>query len=101
MIEDWVLATVHMWILKFDKVETRRLIETKISFDKVYEAFVKLSEEVPSVVKPVKHVGGKTGTAIEQTAKEIVDVVYDLDKKSDLSCLVKSGSLSGTCYQYK
>ena len=43
----------------------------------MYDAFVKLSEEAQCVTKPVKHTDGKAGTAIEQTAKEIVDVIYD------------------------
>ena len=84
VIEDWVLATVHMWVVKLDKQEARRLIETKITFERVYEAFVKLTEEAQCSGKPVKHTdGGKAGTAIEQTAKEIVDVIYDLDKRAD------------------
>ena len=45
VIEDWVLSTVHMWVVKFDKQAARRLIESKITFERVYEAFVKLTEE--------------------------------------------------------
>ena len=83
VIDDWVLSTVHMWVMRLSKAETRRLIEANIPFERVYEAFVKLSEEAQGVTKPVKHTGGRAGTAIEQTAKEIVDVIYDLDKRAD------------------
>ena len=81
VIDDWVLSTVHIWVIRFDKQEARRLIESKITLERLYEAFVKLHESAQSVSKPVKHnEGGKAGSAIEQTAKEIVDVIYDLDK---------------------
>ena len=31
VIDDWVLSTVHMWVIRFDKQEARRLIESKIT----------------------------------------------------------------------
>ena len=54
-------------------------LTVKIPYDKLYEAFVKLNEEAQCGSRPVKHTGGKAGTAVEQTAREIVDTVYDLD----------------------
>ena len=83
VIDDWILATVHMWVIDGEKVEARRRIETHIPYEKLYEAFVKLSEKSQGIKKPVKHTNGAKGTAIEQTAKEIVDILYDLDKHVD------------------
>ena len=90
VVDDWVLATVHMWVIKLDKVEARRLIESHIPLERLFEAFVKLSEESQCIKKPVKHSNGQNGTAIEQTAKEIVDVIFDLDKHVDCPRFVLS-----------
>ena len=84
VIDDWVLASVHIWVMKLSKEDARRLIVTNIPLEKVFDAFVKLSEEAQCVTKAVKHTDGRAGTAIEQTAKEIVDVVFHLDKRADL-----------------
>ena len=79
VIEDWVLSTVHMWILKFNKEGAQRLLVEKISSEKVYEAHVKLSEEV-MIQKPVKHRDNSSGPGEQQIARDLINAVYDLDQ---------------------
>ena len=87
-IKDRVLATTHMWVINFDKDETRRLVKKNFCFEQVFGALMKLYN--PDAVgvhfcdKPVKHIdNGKPGRALDLSTDELVDIVWKLDKSDD------------------
>ena len=80
-IEDnWLLATVSMWVCDTSCREARRLIEENLEFEQVFEAHLRLSE-ILGKKKPVKHRDqGEKKNALEITAEELVTDVYNSEQ---------------------
>ena len=53
-IDNWLLATVNMWVCDLSCREARRLIEENFEFEQVFEAYVRLAE-ILKKKKPTKH----------------------------------------------
>ena len=85
-IDNWLLATVNMWVCDTNCKEARRLIEDTFDFDQVFEAYVELCE-VMKKKRPVKHKDkGDLKSALEKTAAELVEDMYNLEQGGEETC---------------
>ena len=82
-IDNWLLATVDMWVCDISCREARRLIEDNFDFDQVFEAYMALCENLGKK-KPIKHKDkGDIRSALEKTASELVEDIYNLEQGDD------------------
>ena len=95
-IDNWLLATVNMWVCDISCREARQLIEDNFDFEQVFEAYVVLCEVVGKK-RPTKHKDkGDLKSALEKTAAELVEDIYNLEQGDELICpkfVVSSRSL--------
>ena len=85
-IDNWLLATVNMWVCDISCREARRLIEDTLDFDQVFEAYVVMCNAIGKK-KPVKHKDkGDLKSALEKTAGELVEDMYNLEQGDEMVC---------------
>ena len=82
---NWLLATVSMWVCDTSCKEARRLIEENFEFEQVFEAYVRLAE-IMNKKRPTKHRNqGEKKNALEITAEELVNDMYNLEQGDEVT----------------